>query len=823
MSGLTIDTVKYEYDNYQDGVQIHEDIEILYILSGRMAVFNDERNYVLESENFIVINPFEHHEIYREKGCHAISLFIPLDILISHNVGQISCCSAVSGTNASYYPSIRKYLAQVVRYLLQDTSDYNDMLIESNLLQFLAILKMHFTDGSEVHKTGKDMSSILFFIHERYRNQISAQSVADQFHFSQGYFSKYFEKSIGKPFSTYIRDLRLLHARNLLMTSDKQIIDIAADSGFDNVNTFISNFRDKYGMTPAKYRKSGVQVVFDEDARNLLDEKNSRTQLYSLLRHASDSETGNNASNQRNLEIVCDVNADRINTIPASAFNMLNMGYAIGLIDEENQIATAEAIRKFGYKYVYTQGIFDEEMNVYNVTFKGELAPRFRILDQVMDFILDSGAMPWIELSRTPRELIDRPENEFYGGYVQLPSDLGKWTAFVETVLLHFIERYGFECVNKWRMSIFPGLYISYGVFTLSEYLDYYKATYEAIRKLLPEIVICGGTFDVRLLLSSPNKNDRKLLIRFLEFAKDKDVLPDVLGIQCFHSDYATTEISDTERLIIDEIRTQNPVLLTTDADSLSNDIESLRSMQKEAGTEIPMAFVYWNSTMWNNDLGNDTCYKSAFLIKNVTENGNKLDTISYATYYDGDAEMPLFGGNFCILAAGRIPKPVYHALVFLKELEGEEIVSRGKGYMVTKSPTTDDFHILLYNYCHYDPDLSLNEIIAREEQLTIDRYYAFEDKGPVNVSVTIEGMRPGKWLRENYIVNRSCGSSFDVWKGMGAPESLTDEQKNYIIGTSVPGYNMLYQHVLADIPVKFHEIITPHEVRLITFTFESD
>ncbi|WP_029324412.1 GH39 family glycosyl hydrolase [Butyrivibrio sp. AE3004] len=823
MSGITIDTVKYKYDHYEEGVQIHEDMEILYILSGRMAVFNDERNFVLGTEDFIVINPFERHEMYRDKGCHAFSLFIPLDILISYNVGQIGCCSTISGKNVSYYPAIRKHLAQVVRYLLQHSHEQNDMFAESNLLQFLAILKTYFPGESEVLKNRKDLAPILLFIHERYRNQISAQRVADHFHFSQGYFSKYFEKSIGKPFSVYIRDLRLLHARNLLMTSDKQIIDIAADSGFDNVNTFISNFRDKYGMTPAKYRKSGVQVVFDVDERNLLDEKNSRTQLYSLLRHASDSETGNTVNNQRNMEIVCDVNKDRIDTISESAFIMLNMGYAIGLMDKENQIAASEAIRKFGYKYIYVQGIFDEEMNVYNESPQGELSPRFRLLDQVIDFILEVGTMPWIELSRTPRELIDSPENEFYGGYVQLPTDLEKWSVFIESVLLHFIKRYGFECVNKWRMSIFPGLYISYGVFTLSEYLDYYEATYNEIRKNLPDIMICGGTFDVRLLLSSTSEKDRNLLTSFLKITKNKGILPDILGIQCFHSDFATTEISDAERLIVDEKRTKNPVLLTTDADSLSNDIESLKRIQEEADTEIPMAFVYWNSTMWNKDLGNDTCYKSAFLIKNVTENCNKLDTLSYSTYYDGETEQPLFGGNFCIMAAGRIPKPVYHALTFLKKIEGEDIISSGYGYMVTKNHITDDFHILLYNYCHYDPDLSLNEIIAREEQLTIDRYYAFEDKGPLNVSVTLEGMRPGKWLRENYIVSRSCGSSFDVWKEMGAPEFLTEAQREYIVGTSVPGYSMLHQHVLADIPATFYEILTPHEVRLISFTFEAE
>lgn len=48
--------------------------------------------------------------------------------------------------------------------------------------------------------------------------------------------------------------IRLEHAKKLLTTTDLRIADIAAETGFGHVNTFIRAFRRYARVTPAQYR-----------------------------------------------------------------------------------------------------------------------------------------------------------------------------------------------------------------------------------------------------------------------------------------------------------------------------------------------------------------------------------------------------------------------------------------------------------------------------------------------------------------------------------------------------------------------------------------
>ena len=61
----------------------------------------------------------------------------------------------------------------------------------------------------------------------------------------------------GENFNGYINSLRLEYSLSLLKKFNHYTIEaIAMDSGFNNVRTYQRLFRDKYGMTPAEYKKS---------------------------------------------------------------------------------------------------------------------------------------------------------------------------------------------------------------------------------------------------------------------------------------------------------------------------------------------------------------------------------------------------------------------------------------------------------------------------------------------------------------------------------------------------------------------------------------
>ena len=91
----------------------HSEMEVLYVLSGRMTIIDNNQSVSLGAEDFIVFNPYEHHEMIRESGCHSLSLFVPVPLLSQAGMSPVSCCSKLQPQLADYFPLIRVKLAML--------------------------------------------------------------------------------------------------------------------------------------------------------------------------------------------------------------------------------------------------------------------------------------------------------------------------------------------------------------------------------------------------------------------------------------------------------------------------------------------------------------------------------------------------------------------------------------------------------------------------------------------------------------------------------------------------------------------------------------
>ena len=85
--------------------------------------------------------------------------------------------------------------------------------------------------------------------------KITIADIAATVDFSESHFMGYFKETMGTSFVDYLRDYRLTIVSRLLTTSDSSILDIAAESGFENLSYFNRVFKQKYSMTPRQFRK----------------------------------------------------------------------------------------------------------------------------------------------------------------------------------------------------------------------------------------------------------------------------------------------------------------------------------------------------------------------------------------------------------------------------------------------------------------------------------------------------------------------------------------------------------------------------------------
>jgi AraC-like DNA-binding protein len=92
------------------------------------------------------------------------------------------------------------------------------------------------------------------YVQANFQNKIQIQDVAKKANLTSHAFCKYFKKSTKKTFMTFLAELRVCHAKKLLIENDKSISDICYASGFDNLSNFNRKFKEITNMTPKEFK-----------------------------------------------------------------------------------------------------------------------------------------------------------------------------------------------------------------------------------------------------------------------------------------------------------------------------------------------------------------------------------------------------------------------------------------------------------------------------------------------------------------------------------------------------------------------------------------
>lgn len=97
-------------------------------------------------------------------------------------------------------------------------------------------------------------AAIVEYIQENYNEELYLDSLAERFNTTPKYLSKMLKQHLGISFKTYLTQLRISKAEELLLDKSIKINDISKEVGFLNHSSFIRAFKIKNGISPSEYR-----------------------------------------------------------------------------------------------------------------------------------------------------------------------------------------------------------------------------------------------------------------------------------------------------------------------------------------------------------------------------------------------------------------------------------------------------------------------------------------------------------------------------------------------------------------------------------------
>ena len=249
----------------------HDEMELIYIKKGIGRITVDFREYKVTGPSLVLILPGQLHSIdpFNEEAMEYENIIFSPNMLVSRQndvtatdflLPLITGKITVPTVFTPVYPYYEDIIAPIdaCDEICKTKPQGYELYVKSQLFQFFFILDnrcRNLTTTGKNKKTLDKMKIVLKYIENNYMQKITIGDIAAAVGFSESHFMRYFKETMGTSFVEYLRDYRLTIASRLLTSSDSSILNIAAETGFENLSYFNRVFKEKYKMTPRQFRK----------------------------------------------------------------------------------------------------------------------------------------------------------------------------------------------------------------------------------------------------------------------------------------------------------------------------------------------------------------------------------------------------------------------------------------------------------------------------------------------------------------------------------------------------------------------------------------
>ncbi|MEI8099060.1 MAG: AraC family transcriptional regulator [Sediminibacterium sp.] len=142
---------------------------------------------------------------------------------------------------------------------MQELKGLQGLLVLINTLQKLScsnqyiVLTQNFIPSND--QINPAIESIIDYSFKHFLQPITLQEVAKSVNMSIPSFCRFFKNNIKKTYFNFLQELRIGHACNLLNTTNKPILEICYESGYNSWAHFSKQFKQLKSLTPSQYRK----------------------------------------------------------------------------------------------------------------------------------------------------------------------------------------------------------------------------------------------------------------------------------------------------------------------------------------------------------------------------------------------------------------------------------------------------------------------------------------------------------------------------------------------------------------------------------------
>jgi len=121
-------------------------------------------------------------------------------------------------------------------------------------LSIQAIFQPVITTETDQAVYKEEILQAIQYINRNYHRKISLAAIAKHVNLSSGYLCRLFKAEVGTRLTSYINDLRMKKAGELIKKQDTYLKEVAISVGIEDQLYFSRLFKKHYGMAPSEYK-----------------------------------------------------------------------------------------------------------------------------------------------------------------------------------------------------------------------------------------------------------------------------------------------------------------------------------------------------------------------------------------------------------------------------------------------------------------------------------------------------------------------------------------------------------------------------------------
>lgn len=255
----------YTTPNFETNWHKHEEYELILITQGNGTVMiGDYVNEYRKGDVYFLASNLPHwfRKSNQKITGSAIVIHFTKEIF---GTGLINTPELIKINRLLSQQNGLLFQKKLKQLITEDIKKINESKGFDRLLLLLSCIQ-HIACGNEVDIIANDFSDtknnvnqtiegIIEYTFKHFKNPITLNEIANIAKMTIPTFCRFFKRNIKKSYFDFLQEVRISHACKLLYSTNKSVMGICYDSGYNSWSHFSKQFKVVKKMTPTAYRK----------------------------------------------------------------------------------------------------------------------------------------------------------------------------------------------------------------------------------------------------------------------------------------------------------------------------------------------------------------------------------------------------------------------------------------------------------------------------------------------------------------------------------------------------------------------------------------